>query len=114
MDAIARWREKAGIRKGPLFHRVETHFDGSVAALGTERLHPNSITLIYRRVIRATWAKKLLGPISEAELERWVSAVSSHSIRVGGGPANSTAGEAHPPTNLHTHTAHSTDVVRAR
>src|SRR3546814_8975410 len=31
MDAIARWREKAGIRKGPLFRRVETHFDGSVA-----------------------------------------------------------------------------------
>src|SRR3546814_17561760 len=46
--AIARWREKAGIRKGPLFRRVETHFDGSVAAIGTERLHPNSITLIYR------------------------------------------------------------------
>src|SRR3546814_4184570 len=81
MDAIARWRERAGIRKGPLFRRVETHFDGSVAAIGTERLHPNSITLIYRRVIRAAWAKKLLGPISEAELERWVSAVSSHSIR---------------------------------
>src|SRR3546814_15377451 len=96
MDAIARWREKAGIRKGPLFHRVETHFDGSVAAIGTERLHPNSITLIYRRVIRAAWAKKLLGPISEAELERWVSAVSSHSIRVGVAQDNFAAGEALP------------------
>src|SRR3546814_15734321 len=80
MDAIARWREKAGIRKGPLFRRVETHFDVSVAAIGTERLHPNSITLIYRRVIRAACAKKLLGTISEAELERRVSAVSSHSF----------------------------------
>ncbi|AMK20710.1 MULTISPECIES: tyrosine-type recombinase/integrase [Sphingomonadales] len=96
MDAIARWREKAGIRKGPLFRRVETHFDGSVAAIGTERLHPNSITLIYRRVIRAAWAKKLLGPISEAELERWVSAVSSHSIRVGVAQDNFAAGEALP------------------
>lgn len=96
MDAIARWREKAGIRRGPLFRRVETHFDGSVAAIGTERLHPNSITLIYRRVIRAAWAKKLLGPISEAELERWVSAVSSHSIRVGVAQDNFAAGEALP------------------
>src|SRR3546814_930078 len=77
-----------------LFRRVETHFDGSVAAIGTERLHPNSITLIYRRVIRAAWAKKLLGPISEAELERWVSAVSSHSIRVGVAQDNFAAGGA--------------------
>src|SRR3546814_18367770 len=30
MDAIARWREKAGIRQGPLIRRVETHFVGSV------------------------------------------------------------------------------------
>src|SRR3546814_11757392 len=96
MEAIARWREKAGIRKGPMFRRVETHFDGSVSAIGTERLHPNSITLIYRRVIRAAWAKKLLGPISEAELERWVSAASSHSIRVGVAQDTFAAGEALP------------------
>src|SRR3546814_19230908 len=96
MEAIARWREKAGIRKGPMFRRVETHFDGSVSAIGTERLHPNSITLIYRRVIRAAWAKKLLGPISEAALERWVWAVSSHSIRVGVAQDNFAGGGALP------------------
>jgi len=83
MAAIARWREKAGIRKGPLFRRVETHFDGSVAAIGSNRMHANSITLIYRRLIRAAWEKKLLGPMSEQELERWIADASSHSIRVG-------------------------------
>lgn len=83
MAAIARWRDKADIRKGPLFRRVETHFDGSVAAIGSNRLHANSITLIYRRLIRAAWEKKLLGSMSEQEMERWVAAVSSHSIRVG-------------------------------
>ena len=96
MDAIAQWREKAGIRKGPLFRRVETHFDGSIAAIGTERLHPNSITLIYRRAVRAAWAKKLLGAMSEAELERWVAAVSSHSIRVGVAQDNFAAAESLP------------------
>lgn len=96
MDAIAKWREKAGIRKGPLFRRVETHFDGSVAAIGTEKLHPNSITLIYRRAVRAAWSKKLLGAMSEAELERWVAAVSSHSIRVGVAQDNFAAAESLP------------------
>jgi hypothetical protein len=38
--------------------------------------------LIYRRLIRAAFEKKLLGGMSEAELERWVKAVSSHSIRL--------------------------------
>lgn len=66
MEAIARWRDKADIRKGPLFRRVETHFDGSVAAIGGAALHPNSITLIYRRLIKAAHAKKLLGEMSEA------------------------------------------------
>ena len=96
MDAIAKWREKAGIRKGPLFRRVETHFDGSIAAIGTEKLHPNSITLIYRRAVRAAWAKKLLGAMSEAEMERWVAAVSSHSIRVGVAQDNFSAAESLP------------------
>lgn len=83
MQAIARWREGAHVDKGPLFRRVETHFDGSVAGVGRSALHPNSITLIYRRLIRAAHARKLLGATTEAELERWVGAVSSHSIRVG-------------------------------
>src|SRR3546814_6691795 len=83
MVAIARWRDAGHIDRGALFRRVETHFDGSVAGVGRDALHPNSITLIYRRLIRAAHAKKLLGPMSEAELERWVKAVSSHSIRVG-------------------------------
>lgn len=83
MMAIGKWREKARIGTGPLFRRVETHFDGSVAAVGPNRLHTNSITLIYRRLVRAAFEKKLLGPMSEREMERWVADVSSHSIRVG-------------------------------
>lgn len=83
MIAIDRWRAAAEIEKGALFRRVETHFDGSVAAIGQGPLHPNSITLIYRRLVRAAFAKKLLGAMGEAELERWVKSVSSHSIRVG-------------------------------
>ena len=96
MAAIARWRDKADIRKGPLFRRVETHFDGSVAAIGRARLHPNSITLIYKRLIRAAHAQKLLGEMSDIELERWVQAVSSHSIRVGVAQDNFAAGEGLP------------------
>jgi hypothetical protein len=96
MSAIRRWREKTEIRRGPLFRRVETHFDGSVAAVGQHRLHPNSVTLIYRRLIRAAWERKLLGAMSEAELERWVAAVSSHSIRVGVAQDNFAAGEGLP------------------
>src|SRR3546814_18751057 len=61
MAAIARWRDKANIRKGPLFRRVETHFDGSVAAFGRVPLTPNSITLTQNRPIRADPATKLLG-----------------------------------------------------
>ena len=96
MQAIARWRAAAHIDKGPLFRRVETHFDGTVAAIGRRALHPNSITLIYRRLIRAAHAKKLLGEMSNAELERWVTAVSSHSIRVGVAQDNFAAAESLP------------------
>jgi len=96
MDAIARWRDKADLRSGPLFRRVETHFDGSIAAIGANRLHPNSVTLIYRRLIRAAWERKLLGDMSESELERWVRAVSSHSIRVGVAQDNFAAAESLP------------------
>lgn len=96
MCAIRRWRDKTDLRKGPLFRRVETHFDGSVAAIGQAALHPNSITLIYRRLIRAAWERKLFGGMSEAELERWIAAVSSHSIRVGVAQDNFAAGEGLP------------------
>lgn len=96
MEAIAKWREKADIRRGPLFRRVETHFDGSVAAIGGKALHPNSVTLVYKRLIRAAHAKKLLGEMSEDELERWVKSVSSHSIRVGVAQDNFVAGEGLP------------------
>ncbi|WP_454887775.1 tyrosine-type recombinase/integrase [Sphingomonas oryzagri] len=96
MRAIARWREAARIDAGPLFRRVETHFDGSIAGVGREGLHPNSITLIYKRLVRAAFEKKLLGAMSEAELERWVAAVSSHSIRVGVAQDNFAADESLP------------------
>src|SRR3546814_12807948 len=47
MAAIGRWREAARIESGPLFRRVETHFDGSIASVGRSALHPHSITLNY-------------------------------------------------------------------
>ncbi|MDT7532960.1 tyrosine-type recombinase/integrase [Sphingobium sp. SA2] len=96
MRAIARWREAGPIDKGPLFRRVETHFDGSVRSVGQGALHPNSITLIYKRLIRAAFDKKLLGEMSEAERDRWLKAVSSHSIRVGVAQDNFAAGESLP------------------
>jgi integrase len=96
MRATTRWRSAVRIERGPLFRRVEVHFDGSVAAVGSDALHPGSISLIYRRLIRAAHAKKLLGALSEAELERWVKAVSSHSIRVGVAQDNFAADESLP------------------
>nr|WP_240502319.1 tyrosine-type recombinase/integrase [Sphingomonas panacis] len=96
MAAIEAWRKAGGIARGPLFRRVETYFDGTVRCVGEGALHPNSVTLIYRRLVRAAFAKKLLGTMNEAELERWVSAVSSHSIRVGVAQDNFAAGESLP------------------
>ena len=96
MQAIEEWRQAGGIKTGPLFRRVETYFDGGVRSVGEGALHPNTITLIYRRLIRAAFDKKLLGTMSEAELERWVAAVSSHSIRVGVAQDNFAAGESLP------------------
>ena len=96
MAAIARWRQAAGIEKGPLLRRVTTHFDGSIDRIGSERLHPNSITLIYKRLIRCAWERGLLGDMSEDGLERWLRAVSSHSIRVGVAQDNFAAGEGLP------------------
>src|SRR3546814_17754483 len=87
MAAIGRWREAARIESGPLFRRVETHFDGSIASVGRSALHPHSITLIYKRLTRAAANKKLLGAKGEEEVERWGAAVSSRSEarRVGKG-----------------------------
>jgi len=96
MAAIARWRRAGEVDKGPLLRRVTTHFDGSVKSIGSERLHPNSITLIYKRLIRRAWEKGLLGEMGEAELERWLKAVSSHSIRVGVAQDNFATGEGLP------------------
>lgn len=96
MRAIAGWCDKAGIERGPLFRRIETWFDGSIRGVGEGALHPGTITLIYKRLIRQAFARKLLGQMSEAELERWVAAVSSHSIRVGVAQDNFAAGESLP------------------
>ncbi len=96
MTAIARWRKAADITRGPLLRRVVTHFDGSIDRIGSERLHPNSITPIVQRLIRRAWEQGLLGAMGEAELERWVKAVSSHSIRVGVAQDNFAAGEGLP------------------
>jgi hypothetical protein len=73
-----------------------THFDGSVDQVGSGRLHANSIGLIYKRLVRGAWEKRLLGEMSEAELGRWLKAVSSHSIRVGVAQDNFAAGEGLP------------------
>ena len=96
MEAIRIWKKAADIRTGPLLRRVEVHADGSVRAVGIKRLHPNSITLIYRRLVRAAHAKGLLGEMGEASLEQWVRAISSHSIRVGVAQDNFAAGEGLP------------------
>lgn len=96
MAAIACWCDSGGIDKGPLLRRVVTHFDGSVDRISSDRLHPNSIRLIYQRLIRRAWEQRLLGEMSEDELKRWVRTVSSHSIRVGVAQDNFAAGEGLP------------------
>ena len=96
MTAITKWRTTADITKGPLFRRVVTHFDGSIDRIGYDPLHPNSVTLIYKRLVRAAGAKGLLGKVSEAQLDRMMSAISSHSIRVGVAQDNFAAGESLP------------------
>lgn len=96
MRTIDRWRDKGGIDKGPLFRRVETYFDGTVRSVGPGALHPGTIGIIYKRLVRQAFAKKLLGAMGESELERWIAAVSSHSIRVGVAQDNFAAGEALP------------------
>ena len=96
MQAIRAWKRAVDIRSGSLLRRVEVHFDGSVSRVGNRPLHPNSITLIYRRLVRAAHAKGLLGEMSEQRLEQWVSDISSHSVRVGVAQDNFAAGEGLP------------------
>ncbi|HEX7781943.1 MAG TPA: tyrosine-type recombinase/integrase [Sphingobium sp.] len=96
MRAIAEWRSRAGIDRGPLFRRVETWFDGSIRSVGEDPLYPGSITLIYKRLIRQAFDKRMLGDMSETEVARWIRSVSSHSIRVGVAQDNFAAGESLP------------------
>lgn len=96
MAAIARWRERARIERGPLFRRVELHFDGSVSRIGGGRLHPNSVSLIFRRLALAARKKGLLGEISDQRFEQMLKEISSHSIRVGVAQDNFAAGESLP------------------
>lgn len=96
MRAIRKWRDVGYVDAGALFRRVEMHLDGSPRTVGQGALHPNSITLIYRRLIRAAFDRKLLGAIGESEVERWIASVSSHSIRVGVAQDNFAAGESLP------------------
>lgn len=96
MRAIKRWRDAAHIDRGALFRRVELHFDGSVRTVGRAALHPTSVSLIYKRLVGQAFERGLLGPISEAERDRMIAQVSSHSIRVGVAQDNFAAGEALP------------------
>lgn len=96
MRAVEHWRAAGDIRRGPLLRRVVTHFDGSIDRIGSAQLHPNSVGLIYRRLLSQAWEQGLLGPMGEAERDRWLAAVSSHSIRVGVAQDNFVAGEGLP------------------
>lgn len=96
MTAISRWRERARIERGPLFRRIELHFDGSVSRIGAGRLHPNSIALIFKRLAVAARAKGLLGELSDQRFADMVKGISSHSIRVGVAQDNFAAGESLP------------------
>lgn len=96
MAAIAKWRSKAGIERGPLFRRVRTHFDGSVDQVGSERLHANSVGLIFQRLTRAAHERGLLGEMSDERFRQLLAGISSHSIRVGVAQDNFAAGESLP------------------
>lgn len=96
MAVIMHWREAAAIEKGPLLRREVTHFDGAIDRIGSDRLHPNSIGIIYKRPVGRAWEKGYLGEMSEDERDRWLKAVSSHSIRIGVAQDNFAAGEGLP------------------
>lgn len=96
MRAIAAWRKDAEIRKGPLLRRVHTHFDGSIDRIGEKALHPNSVALVYKKLARRAFDKKLLGDLGKTQFERDLKAISSHSIRVGVAQDNIALGESLP------------------
>ena len=96
MAAIKAWRKAAPVERGTLFRRVECYPDGSVRGAGGHPLHPNSVGLIYKRLIRSAHEKGLLGAMGEKELARWLRDVSSHSIRVGVAQDSFAAGETLP------------------
>lgn len=93
MRSIVDWRAAGKFTIGPIFCQIKTHFDGSIAMICKQALHPNSVGQIYKRLVRTAYARGLLGVIGENELERIVAAVSSHSIRVGVAQDNFAAGE---------------------
>lgn len=96
MAALKAWLKDAGIREGPVFRRVMTHFDRSIDRIGEDALHPNSVTLIYRQLAKRAFERGLFGSMSRERFQREVSTISSHSIRVGVAQDNFAAGEALP------------------
>ena len=96
MAAIRAWKNAVAIREGPLLRRVAMHFDGTVRTIGSKALHANSITLIYRRLVRDAHDQGLLGLMNEERLEHLVKEISSHSVRVGVAQDNFAAGEGLP------------------
>jgi integrase len=96
MKAIERWRDKAKIKNGPLLRRVTVHRDGSVDTIGDEKLHPNSVGLIYRRLAQRVYDRGLLGKMSKERFEKELKGISSHSIRVGVAQDNFAAEESLP------------------
>jgi hypothetical protein len=52
------WRKLGEITRGPLFRRVETHFDGSIRAVGQGALYGGTITLIYKRLVRRAFDRR--------------------------------------------------------
>lgn len=50
MNSVSAWCREANIESGALVRRVNCNPDGSVRDVGATKLHPNSLTLIYRRL----------------------------------------------------------------
>lgn len=85
MSAIAEWRAAGGIKEGPLFrrlHRSLTRRGEEVWTVGV-RLSGQSVTLIYRALLKEAALQGLLGAIEPAEFETWRAGLTAHSTRVG-------------------------------
>lgn len=83
MQALGDWFLAAGRKRGPVFSRIRTYSDGSVSEICEEALHPQSISLIYKRLVRRAHEMGFLGDMPLSRLEKLVADISSHSIRVG-------------------------------